>query len=473
MLPDEATERAITTASLLQPFDVSTAEGRANERHRRAALTTLSSLLARATQLASLLLSVPLAVRYLGAERYGVWMSLSSLAAMLVFADLGLQNALLNCVAQAHGRDDKAEIHRDVTTTLGVLTAAIASVGAVFACAYPWLPLARWLDVSGVAAAEAGPALSTLVACSLMGMFFGALSRVRQALQQGYVNGLFEAAGYVVGLAAMVVAMELGASLPWLVASLHGVPVVASMINGVVLVRWHEPWLMPRPTAFGRQRARVLMGAATGFFLLQLAGALAHASDGFVVGTVLGPEQAARYVLVMRVFGIPTMFMVMLLNALWPAYGEAAARGDVAWVGRTLRRSLVLALAVSALPSLVLVTAGRWLIHLWVGPALVPSVALLSGFAAWTIIFNVANALAIFLNAMSQLRVQLAVAAVSALPTLVAKIMGARWFGEAGVVWATAAMYALLVVVPLALSTYRHHRSMGRAPQSFTSTNGR
>src|SRR6266699_741403 len=89
-----------------QAVDTATKHGRAQERHRRAALSTITSIAARGMTLLTVVISVPLTVRYLGTERYAVWMTISSLVAMLTFADLGIGNGLLNAVSESHGKDD-------------------------------------------------------------------------------------------------------------------------------------------------------------------------------------------------------------------------------------------------------------------------------------------------------------------------------------------------------------------------------
>ncbi len=108
--------RAFDLSLLLHSFDVSTAEGRAKERQRRVALSALASALAKVISVSTALISVPLTLHYLGAERYGMWMTMSSLVAMLGFADLGIGNGLLTSVASAHGRDDRAKIKAYVSS---------------------------------------------------------------------------------------------------------------------------------------------------------------------------------------------------------------------------------------------------------------------------------------------------------------------------------------------------------------------
>ena len=54
------------------------------------------------------LISLPLAVRYLGAERYGVWATVTTTAVWINLLDLGIANTLTNHISRAYALDDKA-----------------------------------------------------------------------------------------------------------------------------------------------------------------------------------------------------------------------------------------------------------------------------------------------------------------------------------------------------------------------------
>jgi hypothetical protein len=80
----------------LTPFDTNTEEGRSNERLRRVTLTALTSAFAQGISIIAMLVSTPLVFKYLGSERYGLWLAISSLVVVIGFADLGMGNGLLN-----------------------------------------------------------------------------------------------------------------------------------------------------------------------------------------------------------------------------------------------------------------------------------------------------------------------------------------------------------------------------------------
>ena len=100
---------------------------RGRARSRRATLTALTNLVAKLVTVGTSFATVPLTLHYLGDERFGLWMTISSLSALLAFADFGLGNGLLNAVAEASGRDDPAAIRRLVASAAAMLgTVALA-----------------------------------------------------------------------------------------------------------------------------------------------------------------------------------------------------------------------------------------------------------------------------------------------------------------------------------------------------------
>jgi Na+-driven multidrug efflux pump len=72
--------------------------------------------------------SVPLTVGYLGAERYGVWLTISSLLIWVALTDFGLAgNALVNVLSEALGNDDReAARHYVASAFWALVTIALA-----------------------------------------------------------------------------------------------------------------------------------------------------------------------------------------------------------------------------------------------------------------------------------------------------------------------------------------------------------
>ena len=139
---------------------------RGHERNRRAVLTGSVATIARIVQLSASLITVPLTLKYLGNERFGLWMTISSVLAMAAFADFGVGNGVLNTVAQAFGRDDIEGIRKAVSSGFAILNLIAASLLLLFFSIYRFV---SWADffrvVSPQARTEAGPALAVFAVC--------------------------------------------------------------------------------------------------------------------------------------------------------------------------------------------------------------------------------------------------------------------------------------------------------------------
>src|SRR6478672_980512 len=433
------------------PADPSTPIGRSRERFRRIGLTTATSIGARGIGFATSLITVPLTLHYLGAERYGLWATLSSVIALASFADFGLGNGLLNALASAHGRDDHEAGAREVSTAVILLLAVAVTLGLAFLVAYPHIGWARLYNVkSPQAGAEAGPATAAFIACILANLPLGVVARIRQGYQEGYRTSFFDAAGNVLGLILVLLAIKFRMPLVWLVLAMAGAPVMASLVHTAVLFGRDRPWLRVDPRRFDRLTATRLLHHGGLFFALQVAATFASAPDNVIIAQTLGPTSVAQYAVVAKLFSASVLLCDVALAPLWPAYGEAMARGDLQWVKHTLVRSVQLAAIASILFTVLLAVAGNQILARWIGPGFSAPLALRLGLGSWVIVATAGMAVAMYLNAANLMRVQVACAIVWVPASLALKVMLVTRWGLAGVPWAMVMAYLAPAAAPLA-----------------------
>jgi O-antigen/teichoic acid export membrane protein len=446
-------------------FETSTPEGRAKERHRRAALTGGAAVLAKTIAVSTSLVTIPMTLHYLGAERFGLWMTISSVVALLGFADFGIGSGVLNAVAEAHGKEDAQEIRRSVESGFTLL-AAIALLGmAVFVFAYHLVDWARFFNVtSELARRESGPTMAAFVGCFALSLPLGVVQRLQLGLQEGFLSNLWQLAGSVAGLLAVILFIHSQMSLPWLILALAGAPVIAALANTLVFLGWMRPDLRPRFKLVSSTSMRKIAKIGFLFFVLQAAVAIAYSSDNFVVARMLGPEAVTRYAITAKMFSLISLGLSMFLGPLWPAYGEAIARGDVLWVKRTLVGSMAAAALLAAVAAAGLVSFGPALLRLWIRQPIVPPFLLLLGLGLWSVMEAAGISVAMFLNGANVVRPQVIIAPIFNAGCLALKICLVRRFGIVGVPWATLLSYACLTALPCLFIVPGVVSSLGKRP---------
>lgn len=439
-----------------KPFDTSTPRGRSRERYRRVALSGLSGVGGRGVTVLTTLVSIPLALGYLGTERYGMWVTITSVIALLTFADLGIGNGLLNVLSEAYGKNDRAAAQRYVASGFLILGAVAAVLLVVFSGLYPLVPWPRIFNVtSNLAAREAGPATAILAGCFAVNILLSVVQRVQMGYQEAHVNHLWQGIGNIFGLAGLLLVIHLEAGLTWLVLAMAGGPTLAQMFNGILLFGFRKSWLRPRLRNAAAADVRRIIRTGLLFFVLQLASVVAYQSDNIIIAQLLGADQVSQYAIPMMMF----MFVPMLLGlgymALWPAYGESIARGETAWVRRTLTASLVLGLSVNVPAAVVLVWIGKDILHLWVGGEIMPSAMLFAGLGLWSVIFSISMALAMVLNAYNVVRFQVVCATAMAITNIVLSIYLVGLIGLPGAVFGSIAAQVMFVLIPYSVYVRR------------------
>ena len=232
------------------------------------------------------------------------------------------------------------------------------------------------------------------------------MARIRQGYQEGYRTSLFDAAGSILGLLLVLLAIKNRLPLVCLVLAMAGSPVIASLVHATVMFGRDRPWLRVDPERFDRRTATRLLQHGGLFFALQLAASFVYAPDNVIIAQTLGPTSVAHYSVAAKLFTVSVLLSDVALAPLWPAYGEAMARGDHEWVHRTLARSIQLAAFASILFSSLLIVGANEILTRWVVPGFSASPALRLGLGALTIVMTMGMAVAMYLNAANLIRVQ-------------------------------------------------------------------
>ena len=448
----------------IRPFDTTTPEGRSDERYRRIAWSTALSTVARFVGIATSFITVPLVIGYLGNERYGMWLTMSSLVATLGPLDLGIGLGLLTVVSDAYGRDDREAARRAISTAVAMLTMIAALAVVAFGVAYFVIPWARVFNVSSpTAVSEAGPAAAVLLGAFALGLPLGIVGQVQLAHQSGYISSAWAIVGNLGSFVALIAIIMLHGSLPLLVVALTFVGLIAAALNGWFLFRRQRPWLMPRLRDVDLRAGRALLKTGSFFMVLQLAGMAAYGVDNIVISQILGADAVPEYAVPVKIFTLAPTLLSFALIPLWPAYRESMARGDAAWVKRTLRRSILLAAAFNIPSSLILIVAGPFLLHLWVGSAVHPTLILLVGLGTWTIMNTLNGPFAMLLNGANIIGFQAVCSTLMAVANVAISIYLVQRIGVSGAVYGSVISQLAFILIP---EIWYVRRFIGRLPNS-------
>ncbi len=413
------------------------------------------------------LVSLPLTLGYLGQERYGMWQTISSVLGMMAFADLGMGSGLQTGIAQASGRDDKQEASRLVASAFFMLSAVAGVLLLGFLVTSPFVAWNRVFNVtSALAKSEAGMAMAACALCFALNLPLGIVLRVQSGFQEGFQSSLWQCLANVLALGALFVVVYARAAMPVLVLVLMGVPVLVLVLNSLVYFGYQRPSLRPSWRHFHAPTARALLRTGASFLAISILMAIGLSADNLVTAQILGAEAVTQLAVPARLAAPLLAVPTMVFMPMWSAYGEAIARGEIAWVQRNVARLVRLAILVTGLAAACYVFLGPWLIHLLVGKRVMAPTALLLGFGLYSVEVAAVGPAFMVLNGAKLIRPQIWMYLAFTPLSIAAKIVLTKRFGVLAVPWATAIPYGLLIVLPVWLYVRRALARMARQQES-------
>lgn len=425
-----------------------------------------AALMSRAVGALATLVNIGLAARSLTAAELGVVSVLSAFLIYFNFGDFGMGSVIMTRIPRAHARGDLAAMREVVSAALSamvIVATTIAALGVVSIWILPWQEL---LGAEAISSSEVRTTIFVFVLTGGVGIVGTVGSRVLAALQRGALIRVCDSIAAVASVIAVTACVASDAPI-WAYLLAFFAPYTCSWLIqlGYVMVRY--PYLRTGPSDLDFLVGVRFLRQGLAFAVLSMGWLIAYTLDAIVVASILGASAAAVFSIAARMFGLVGGTLNLAGQQMWPAMGEAIARGEMAWVRTRFRHSILTAAAASTLSSVTLVVFGPTLARLWVGGELVPPLSLFMAFGIWTIYQTVIVQYSLMLLVAEKIRLLAGLGLVVAAVNLVVSIIMTRQLGLVGPIVGSLIAGCSIQLVPMIVLTRRFMRqSLRRANDS-------
>ncbi|MEB0277556.1 MULTISPECIES: oligosaccharide flippase family protein [unclassified Mucilaginibacter] len=406
-----------------------------DERYKQAIKTSTISFLAQGIQMLTALISVPLVLKAVGNERYGLWMTLSSILLFVTFSDFGMGIGMQNIMSYAKAENDENKLTKAFATTLAFGGVIFTILIAISYLVLPFINLAtifKYQDNS--IASEILPTTQSVFLVLSFGIISGLVQRVFDAYQQGYYSRIILVISRVISLALLFWAVKTNQSLSIIILVSSGLPNLMLAI-GVFLLYRKYPYLIFQfknvdKVLFKRifRTGIVGLGAAIAIFLVS-------SITPMIISSNYGLKESAKYLVLMRLLNFIILFVNMVFMPLWPAVSDAYSKQDTVWLNTLYKRINRLFIQISIPIFLLLIFSSKWLILLWThNYAVLPSFQM-TVFCVFFIILSIWNTIiCVFLNGMSLFKGQATYGVLIAAVSIFAVYILKKYIDPSGVV---------------------------------------
>jgi O-antigen/teichoic acid export membrane protein len=349
---------------------------------------------------------VPLVLGYLNQEKYGIWVTLTTIVNWIRVLDVGMGNGMRNKLAEAIALKQYQQGRIYVSTTYGIIGSIFLLVLLVFYLVNPFL---NWQSIlNSVLISQ-----SELVRLSNIVVTFIVLGFILQPIVLIYTAHGNSAAGAVVQLIMSSVTLLLIwlASLfadkgniillAWIVT---GVPVLIYIGISVYVFIYKYPHFRPSFKLIKISESGNLLPLSLQFFVVQITATIIFSSIPFIIAQLFNPNEVTVFSIANSIFNLPIMLMSLIAMPILPLVTQAFANQDYTWIRSMLKKMNIFALLIVA-GTIIMIIISPFIYKVWIGNKAAIPLNLSLAIGIYTIINILSTSFSIFINGIGKIRI--------------------------------------------------------------------
>lgn len=309
---------------------------------------------------------VPLYIRYLGMEAYGLIGFFALLQTWLALLDMGMTPSLNREVARFTAGAHSTESIRNLLRSMEIICLGIAAlIGLLIWAGSEWLAK-DWLR------ADKLPIEVVAQAIAIMGVV--AALRLVEGIYRGAILGLQKQVFFNVINSALATLRAVGAVavLAWVSPTIVTYFIWQGLVSvmSVAALAFAAHRNLPRgitPPRFSREALRGIRRFAGGMLLSSSLALLLTQVDKILLSRLLSLETFGYYSLAAAVATALALLVTPVTQAFFPRFNELVARHDTEVLSAAFHRSAQMVTAMAAPYALLMIFFGRDILAVWTG----------------------------------------------------------------------------------------------------------
>ena len=353
-----------------------------HERSLNAKRNIVASFIIKGLSIIVSVITVPVTLKYLDQNQYGIWLTLSSILSWIMFFDIGLGSGLRNKFAEAKAKDDIDLAKTYVSTSYAAIGIIVVVLFIIFYSLNPFINWAHLLNAD----LQLNHILSkTMVAVFLffgMQFLFRLLSFIIIADQKQALNDSLNLLGSIVSLVIILfLAKYTKGSLLLLGITFSATPVLIILIASLFLFNGKYKNVKPSLKWVKFAYLKDLMSLGLQFFAIQISSLVLFSTTNIIISHLFCPAEVVPYNIVNKYFSVIVMSFALITTPLTSPITDAYSRGENDWIKNMVKKVNIVSF-LFILCVVIMVICSNFVYKMWVGPSVkIPfGLSLLIGF---------------------------------------------------------------------------------------------
>lgn len=392
----------------------------------------LGLLVSKGLQIVISFVQVPLLLKLLKVEEYGVWITILSIVAWAQILNFGLGNGLRNYAAQAFSIYDSVKLKKLVSTSYITLFLISLILLIIFAPTIFYLPWNNILNTN-IDLLNLKIAISMVFGSFLFRFVADVIVILLKANRKEAKADLIIPFSNLIFLLFLIYFYFTSIDLNLSTISVYYLISQISLIFILSIYLFSNDYkeIKPSFTFFDKSILKDIFGLSFKFFIIQIAGIIVFSTSNIILINFNSPETVAEFNVVRQLFMIPLMIFGVLAAPLWTTTSQSLRTGEMEKLKKLFQKINQLGI-VGGICLICIFIFRDFIINKWTGGIISTSFGLSLMFVIYNFFSIILSPYSQFINGSGKLNLTIYLSISKAILFIPTTIYLTKYFGAIG-----------------------------------------
>ncbi|MCM1140275.1 MAG: hypothetical protein NC453_17040 [Muribaculum sp.] len=261
---------------------------------------------------------VPMLLNNLNEQRYGIWLTITTIISWFSLFDIGLGNGLRNRVTESLSNKDTELAQEYISTTYGTLIFFLIPLMLLLIILTPFVSWQTLFNTRTIPPGELVYLMSGIFVLIILQILFKTIQYILFAIQKPFGATLIITIGQLLAFISVAIYINISETvyLPYLGFIIAGAPVIIYIIASLFLFK-KLPYLNPSYVKFNKRLITNVFGIGQKFFFIQLSSLVLFQSNNFILIQLCGDISVTQYNIAYKYLSLTYITFSIISTPFW------------------------------------------------------------------------------------------------------------------------------------------------------------
>ena len=310
---------------------------------------------------------VPLLLNSLNEQRYGIWITITTIISWFSIFDIGLGNGLRNKLAECIAKCDFSKAKEYVSTTYIMLLYCLLPLSIILTIITHFVDWTRMFNTNTVPNSELEFLMFGIIILIILQIFFKTIQSILYSLQKPFEATLVVTLGQILAFILVWCYQKFSSHiyLPYLGFLIAGAPVIIFLIYSFFFF-FRLQYLRPSVNSFNKSLRSDIFSIGQKFFWIQLSSLILFQSNNFIIIQICGDSSVTQYNIAYKYLSLVFIAFSIISTPFWSITTDLFTKGQYDNIWKFLRRQEYILWGLT-LVGILMIFASPIIYRLWLG----------------------------------------------------------------------------------------------------------